>query len=134
MKVLVCGGRDYDEWPKLKEKLDELHETFKFTEVIHGAAQGADRLAGVWSRWNNIKESPYPADWKKDGKRAGYVRNARMLKEGKPELIIAFKGGKGTQMMIKLAEDSGVEVYDLDRRLNGQGSSLVRLNKNQVSG
>lgn len=110
MKILVCGGREYDDWPRLKEKLDELNEEHRFTEVIHGAAEGADRLAGVWARWYNIKETAFPADWKQYGKRAGYVRNQQMLDEGKPELVIAFKGGKGTAMMIELAKSAEVPV------------------------
>lgn len=110
MKVLVCGGREYDDWPRLKEKLDKLHEEHQFTEVIHGAAQGADRLSGVWARWYNIKETPFPADWKQHGKRAGYVRNQQMLDEGKPDLVVAFAGGKGTEMMKELAMKAGIEV------------------------
>jgi ABC-type Fe3+-hydroxamate transport system substrate-binding protein len=96
----------------MKEKLDDLHDKNHFTEVIHGAAQGADRLAGVWARWNNIKESPYPADWKQYGSRAGYVRNTEMLEKGKPDMVIAFKGGKGTNMMVELAEKANVPTID----------------------
>lgn len=110
MKVLVCGGRNYDDWPKMKEKLDELDADRKFTEIIHGGADGADRLGGVWARWFGVKETVFPADWKQYGKRAGYVRNSEMLEKGKPDLVVAFKGGKGTDMMIKLAEAEGVEV------------------------
>lgn len=115
MRVLVCGGRNYDDWPRLKEKLDELHEKYKFTEVIHGAAEGADSLAGVWSRWYGVKETPFPADWKQYGKRAGYVRNNQMLEEGKPDMVVAFRGGKGTEMMVDLAEKAGVPTLLVDR-------------------
>lgn len=110
MKILVCGGRDYDEWPKLKTRLDEIHEVTPITEVIHGGADGADRLSGVWARWNNIKETVFKANWKEHGKRAGYLRNAQMLEEGEPDTVVAFKGGKGTAMMIKLAEAAEVKV------------------------
>lgn len=114
MKVLVCGGRDYDDWPKMKEELDALHETRIFTEVIHGAADGADRLSGVWARWYGIKESPYPADWKKHKKAAGPIRNKQMLDEGKPDLVIAFKGGTGTANMISQATKAGIEIVKIN--------------------
>jgi hypothetical protein len=39
-----------------------------------------------------------------------------MLKEGKPDLVIAFPGGRGTDMMVGLAKDAGVEVLDLRNR------------------
>lgn len=113
MKVLVCGGRNYDDWPKLKTKLDDIHEITPITEIIHGCSDGADRLAGVWARWNNIKENRFPADWKTHGKKAGYVRNAQMLKEGKPDLVLATTGGKGTEMMKNLSKDAGVTVMTL---------------------
>ena len=52
----------------------------------------------------------YKANWQLYGKGAGYRRNAEMLKEGKPDKVLAFKGGKGTLMMIGLAEKAGIEV------------------------
>lgn len=112
MKILVCGGREYDDWPRLKEKLDELHLEKGVSEVIHGSAQGADRLAGVWARWNNIPERPYPANWKQYGKRAGYVRNSQMLEEGKPDVVVVFKGGSGTEMMYELSKKAGIPTID----------------------
>lgn len=108
MRVLVCGGRNYDDWPRLKETLDEFNSKTSISCIIHGCADGADRLAGVWARWNNIPEERYPADWKTHGKKAGYIRNAQMLEEGKPDRVLAFKGGKGTEMMVELAEKSSV--------------------------
>lgn len=110
MKVLVCGGRDYDDWPKLKEALDQFHEVTPITEIIHGGAQGADRLSGVWARWNNIKETVFPANWKEHGKAAGVIRNQQMLDEGKPDRVMAFKGGKGTENMKKLTVARGVNL------------------------
>ncbi len=110
MKVLVCGGRDYDDWPKLKKALDQFHEVTPITEIIHGGAQGADRLSGVWARWNNIKETVFPANWKEHGKSAGPIRNKQMLDEGKPDVVMAFKGGKGTENMKKQTIDRGVNL------------------------
>ena len=110
MKILVCGGRDYDEWPKMKEYLDSLHEKCTVTEVIHGGADGADRLAGVWARWNCIKETVYKADWKKYKKAAGPIRNLEMLDTSKPDLVLVFPGGKGTAHMRKIAEDGGYSI------------------------
>jgi ABC-type Fe3+-hydroxamate transport system substrate-binding protein len=37
-----------------------------------------------------------------------------MLNEGKPDLVIAFPGGKGTQMMINLAESAGIPVVKIN--------------------
>ena len=44
------------------------------------------------------------------GRKAGPIRNQRMLDEGKPDLVVAFPGGKGTNGMIDLARNAGVRV------------------------
>lgn len=57
--------------------------------IIHGAAKGADHIADIcaFGKWLS---TPYPADWNRDGKAAGPIRNARMLKDGKPDRGLAF--------------------------------------------
>lgn len=108
MKILVCGGRDFDDYKLLSETLNPHIHTGLV--IIHGAAKGADSLAERWAKDNADDIESYPADWTKYGKRAGYIRNVQMLNEGKPDLVVAFPGGKGTQMMINLAEAAKVPV------------------------
>jgi hypothetical protein len=52
------------------------------------------------------------ADWKRDGRRAGILRNLRMLEFGKPDEVLAFWDGssKGTAHMIREARKAGVPV------------------------
>ena len=78
--------------------------------IIHGDANGADRLASQWAVDNGLKVEPYPADWAKQGRAAGPIRNKRMLEEGKPDLVVAFPGGRGTANMTKQAGEAGVPV------------------------
>jgi hypothetical protein len=81
--------------------------------IISGAARGADSAAADWSVLNLCPGKEYPADWDTHGRAAGYIRNKQMLKEGKPDLVVAFPGGKGTANMVKLARDAGVEVIEV---------------------
>jgi len=53
---------------------------------------------------------PFPADWSRHGKSAGPIRNRQMLIEGRPDIVVAFPGGKGTANMIKQAVEAGVKV------------------------
>lgn len=80
--------------------------------IIHGGASGADSLAGIIALTLNIPVKVYPAEWKKYGKSAGYIRNAQMLEEGKPDKVLAFWDGKspGTKMMIKLTQGKKIPV------------------------
>ena len=116
MKVLVCGDRDFYDWRLLEHTLyefnkDEAYDT-GITEIIHGDAQGADRLAGQWAVYQNINISKFPANWEVYGKRAGSIRNKQMLDLGNPEYVIAFLAPNsiGTKNMIEQATKAGVQV------------------------
>ena len=121
MNVLVCGGRDYADARALNEALDALHRERVVTRLIHGAARGADSLAAAWARSRGIPALAFPADWKKDGQAAGFVRNARMLRGGRPELVVAFPGGRGTVHMVGLAKAAGVPVRQIAEPDDTQG-------------
>jgi len=62
--------------------------------IIHGGATGADNAASEFATCNFCYQEEYLADWRKHGKRAGYLRNKRMIDEGFPDLVVAFPGGK----------------------------------------
>lgn len=85
------------------------------TEIIHGAAKGADSFAGHWARVFGIKETAVPADWDKHGKRAGPLRNEEMLKL-KPDGVVAFPGGRGTDHMVRIAKEAGIKVMRVDEK------------------
>lgn len=78
--------------------------------VIHGAARGADKLAGQIADEFGFRTLAYPADWETHGKKAGFVRNTHMLREGRPDCVLAAPGGKGTAMMVDIARRAGVPV------------------------
>jgi hypothetical protein len=110
MKVLVCGGREYRDVRRVYNELDRLHSETPITLIIHGGADGADRLAGDWAHDRNIECTVYKADWKTYGRSAGPRRNSQMLTEGKPDLVVAFPGGIGTADMCDKARRAGVRI------------------------
>jgi hypothetical protein len=109
MRVLVTGGRDFADRELLFGALDRIHAEKVFAVLVHGGAKGADRLAGEWGVARGVAVEAQPADWKQYGRAAGVIRNSTMLKE-KPDLVIAFPGGKGTADMVKKAKQAGIEV------------------------
>lgn len=139
-RVLVCGGRDYGYIPRgvpwgslariharirankereqLKATLDARREDIGL--LIHGAARGADELADAWAKACGVLVLPFKADWYPNGRQggmdrsAGPKRNQRMMTEGKPDLVIAFPGGKGTANMIDQARLAGVEIIEVE--------------------
>lgn len=109
MRVLVTGGRHYDDGSTLFRVLGEIHASQKITMIIHGDASGADRLASEWAEVNDVPVEAFPADWKQYGSAAGPIRNREMLAR-KPDLVVAFPGGRGTADMVRQAKAAGVRV------------------------
>lgn len=143
MRVLVCGGRDFGNLNKGHDgnliRGDEKDAEYNFVidtletfaqensaalkegswlpddiEIISGMAKGVDSVAVDWAIVNWCKLHSYPADWDKHGKAAGYIRNKQMLDEGKPDIVLAFPGGKGTAMMVDIAKKAGVTVKEIE--------------------
>lgn len=124
MRVLICGGRNYSDWHTFHEFMWNLaKDRGPFTAVIHGGARGADAMAGMWVKGYDPKiEERYDADWATYGRIAGPIRNKKMLVEGRPDLVVAFPGGKGTNDMANRAKDAGVEVIRVPSKTVEVGS------------
>jgi hypothetical protein len=136
MRILVCGGRDFNNKSLMFETLDKLCKDNDWyyggdlsgepnylpnVFIISGKAKGADTLAIDWAIINFCGFKEYPAQWDKYGPKAGPIRNQQMLDEGKPDLVVAFHGkpredGRrtGTQDMVSRAKKAGVKVIEVD--------------------
>lgn len=111
MRVLVCGGREFTDADFLGHILTAVGDYNAITEIIHGAARGADTLAAEWAKANGVPARAFPADWHAHGKAAGPIRNRQMLVEGTPDLVVAMPGGRGTANMIEQARAAGVDTW-----------------------
>lgn len=121
MKVLVCGGRDFGltqaEYNYIMDTMLKFHEKHGITQVINGAQKGVDKISTEWATINNIayREFEYPSEY---GRRGGPIRNSQMLKEGKPDHVLAFPGGRGTADMVHKAAVAEVPITTLEYRRN----------------
>lgn len=122
MRVLVCGGRDYNDRDTMHKVLVDLWRTAEITDgdrVAHrivlmcGMATGADILAHQWAKYHAVQCLQFTADWDQHGRAAGPIRNQQMLDEGKPDLVVAFPGGRGTADMIRRAKKAGLPVREI---------------------
>jgi hypothetical protein len=112
VKVLICGSRKWLAQGPIERELRKLPPG---TVVVHGAAAGADNIAGYVAKdILGFEVRAYPADWTKYKRGAGPVRNRRMLREEHPDddgvcldLVLAFHEdpglGRGTKDMVALA-------------------------------
>jgi alpha-beta hydrolase superfamily lysophospholipase len=121
VKIVVTGARDLH--PKHRRDIRRALERWAFNQrpqdvtVIHGGAEGADRMAGVIAHELGLKVDVHYADWKTHGKAAGPIRNREMLEE-EPDVVLAFPGPRsvGTRNCIAQARQRGllVEVEECD--------------------
>lgn len=111
---LICGGRDFADQAMFDGAMGDLIRLKGCPDrIVHGAAKGADSMAAAWSERMAIECFPIPADWKAFGKAAGVMRNQAMIDYHRPELVVAFPGGKGTDDMVARARRHGIDVAEI---------------------
>lgn len=125
MIVLISGSRNWTDPRPIREQLQKVGE---LTWLFHGAARGADSLAAqIAETMPLIRTQGWPADWKKHGQSAGFVRNSEMLRgalvtaafmQQQPLQVLAFKQGfdremrhGGTEHQCRIAVEAGCRVH-----------------------
>jgi hypothetical protein len=113
LKVIIAGGRDFNDYKLLKTKVDKILSNKKTTHKIYilsGKARGADLLGERYAKENLLEVLEFPADSETFGKRAGFKRNEGMANEA--HALIAFWDGEshGTKHMIDIATKKGLLI------------------------
>lgn len=121
MRIIVAGGRKFDDYNILCKELDSFLENVEdksHVEFVSGRAIGTDRLGERYAEEHGYPCTTFEAEWFKLGRRAGIVRNAQMAKYAsmdpyKEGILFAFWNGssKGTKNMIDQAEAIGLDVH-----------------------
>lgn len=110
-RVIIAGGRDFDNYDLLKRKMDHLlSETVEPIQVVCGQARGADSLGQLYAKDRGYEVRYYPANWDYYGKKAGMLRNEQMAQNA--DALVAFWDGKsrGTKNMIENAEKYNLKI------------------------
>lgn len=134
MRLLVCGSRTWEDPDPISALIVgygvlSRRRSERFVVIHGGCRTGADAHA-AWSahRWG-VEQIVVPAEWDRDGRRAGPDRNQRMLAEY-PEVAWAFRNAgssRGTDDMIDRARRAGVSTYVVSAAtVEGDRSTLVR--------
>lgn len=109
-RILITGSREWTDTEAMGEEL----LWFGFGLVVHGAARGADKLADALARGFGWPTEPHPvtrAEWNRIGKRAGHLRNQRMVDLG-ADICLAFPtvDSRGTWDCAARARRAGIPV------------------------
>lgn len=110
MKVIIAGGRTFNDYNLLCKVCDKTLILQPDIEIVSGTANGADKLGEMYAKEKGYLIKQFHADWDKHGKSAGYKRNEEMAKYG--DALIAFWDGKskGTKHMIDLANEYNLKI------------------------
>lgn len=108
MKVLACGSRSWTNVDAIRARIYRLPAD---AIVMHGDAPGVDRMAALAAEEHGLAVKAFPADWKRHGRRAGFLRNLVMLDQ-EPDLVLAWWDGtsRGTEHTIREAARRGIPV------------------------
>ncbi len=109
MKTIIAGSRSITDIAQVYEAVRA--SGFEITEVVCGEAAGVDALGRWWAAQKKILIASFPADWKKEGRVAGYRRNQRMAAYA--DALIAVWDGEsvGTPHMIGVALAAGLKIH-----------------------
>lgn len=113
-RVLICGGRDYEDKEEVAKVFDMLEGRVHrdLLLIIEGGAKGADTLAREEAKRRGIHVATVPALWDVFKNGAGQKRNLAMARLLEPDVVIAFPGGRGTGHMVRVAGDNNIRVMD----------------------
>lgn len=105
--VIVTGSREWEDEAAIDTVLRELAPSL----VVQGGARGADTIARRWAEAYDVPSVTVEADWKREGRRAGVLRNCRMLRHYPFATVAAFPlEGPGTFHCMREAEALGMRL------------------------
>jgi predicted Rossmann fold nucleotide-binding protein DprA/Smf involved in DNA uptake len=110
LKVIVAGGRDFENYNLLAEKLDILFSKTADVVIVSGMAKGVDSLAVKYAEENKLRVSEFPANWNKFGNASGFRRNVEIARFA--DACVCFWDGKsaGTKHMIDTAKRMNLKL------------------------
>lgn len=114
IRLLLCVGREFKDEAAGFAFLDGVASGRVITVVIEGGARGGDAIGREWAEARGIDVVTFYADWAALGRKVGPIRNQAMLTDGKPNLVAALPGGRGTAHMVDIARKAGVPVIEFE--------------------
>ncbi len=96
-KLVVAGSRSICSYDALAEYHQEAGMTA--IEIVSGKARGVDTLGEELAAQLEIPVAEFPADWDKEPKAAGFIRNKQMAEYGDAGLLLWDGCSTGTKNM-----------------------------------
>jgi DNA modification methylase len=110
LRVAVVGSRDITKLEPIDAILNTLRVFVPRFQVVSGGAKGVDLIAEQWADINDMSKNIFPVkkeDWEKHGKKAGMLRNSKIIENS--DVTFAFWDGEssGTLDSITKSQKNG---------------------------
>ncbi|MGW8466198.1 SLOG family protein [Pseudomonas sp. CLCA07] len=113
MRLLICAGRHYADSGQCRRVLDALQRAHPVRVLIHGGNRHLGGEIEEWARERGIDLVRYPPNWQRHGKSAERLRNHFMLRDSRPDVVIALPGGEDTEALLAQARAAGLQTLSL---------------------
>jgi len=113
IRLGIVGSRNFYNYEEFGIRLHEAIFNWNISnfEIISGGAQEADSLAERFAKENNIPIEVFRADWNLYGKRAGPIRNKKIVENSTHILTFpSIENSPGTMNTISLAKKVNLEI------------------------
>jgi hypothetical protein len=111
VKTIIAGSRSISDFFVLLDAVRKSGFDVEITEVVSGTARGVDQLGERYAGFIDLPIKRFPADWKNEGRSAGYLRNKRMGEYADALIAIWDGQSKGTKSMIEIMKKLGKRFY-----------------------
>ena len=109
LRVIIAGSRGITDFQSLCDAVQQ--SGFAISRVLSGMARGVDTMAIRYAIEKRLPLDPYPAQWNKWGRSAGYKRNVQMAQNADALIAIWDGHSPGTRHMIEVAKAHCLRVF-----------------------
>ncbi len=116
VSLAIIGARTFNDYALLCKEIETQCITWGFLitdikMIISGHCKGADMLGEKFAKQHSIQTFILKPDWKKFGKRAGFVRNHDIIAHATHVIAFPSINGSGTQHSITLAQQQNKDLH-----------------------
>ena len=112
-KIVISGGKCDDValvYGILDKTLKKLQGRGEKMVLLHGGADGVERIAATWAQNKNVPQVVFKPEWQKHNKAAPFKRNDAML-ETMPDGVIVIKKESGIhEQLVRNAKQKGIKI------------------------